>query len=47
MLDFDLETIYPMLSSDEGPPFGRDVGITTDGWCDRAITLIYTMVRWN
>jgi len=47
MLGFNLDLIYAMVSSDEGPPFGRSLGITSDDWYDRAVTLVRTMVRWN
>jgi len=47
MIEFKLYDIYPRLASDEGPPFGRDLGITTDGWHDRAIVLVERLVRMN
>lgn len=47
MLDFDLDMFYPMMASDEGPPFGRESGITTDGLSEKMMILIRMMIRLN
>jgi len=46
MLDFNLDAVYPALSSDEGPPFG-EAGISTEGWPEVRRTLKAALVRSN
>jgi len=44
--DFDLDLFYPILSSDEGPPFS-DAGIDREGWSRVAPAIATALLREN
>jgi hypothetical protein len=46
MLAFDLNIVYPALSSDEGPPFGK-AGVSFEEWPDFARVLRGNLIRPN
>jgi len=43
---FELATIYAILASDEGPPFGC-ADLSTTAWADLAPQLAGALVHWN